>query len=116
MQGHPDRGPDYDNGSRWLRVSPEFLDLVGQPLLRGRYISPQDTQAAPGVAVVNETFVKKFFAPGEDPIGAHFGTYGPPSKGDFSIIGVVKDAKWGQPRDDVNPMYFRRCCSLRQAT
>lgn len=107
VQGHPDPGPDEDNNSRWLRVSPEFLDLIGQQLLRGRYISTQDTQAAPGVAVVNETFVKKFFRPGEDPIGAHFGTNGPESKGDFSIIGVVKDAKWSQPRDAVNPMYFR---------
>jgi len=107
VQGHPDPGTDEDNGARWLRTSPEFLDLIGQRLLRGRYISTEDTASAPGVAVVNETFVKKFFKPGEDPIGAHFGTNGPASKGDFSIIGVVKDAKWGDPREVANPMYFR---------
>ena len=107
VQGHPDPGPDEDNGSRWLRTSPEFLDLLGQQLLRGRSIATQDTASAPGVAVVNETFVKKFFKPGEDPIGAHFGTNGAASKGDFSIIGVVKDAKWSDPREEANPMYFR---------
>lgn len=107
VQGHPDPGPDEDNGSRWLRTSPEFLSLIGQELLRGRYISTQDTASAPGVAVVNETFVKKFFKPGEDPLGAHFGTNGPASKGDFSIIGVVRDAKWSDPREVANPMYFR---------
>lgn len=107
VQGHPEPGTDQDVGARWLRVSPEFLDLVGQSLLRGRYFSAQDTATAPGVAVVNQAFVKKFFRPQEDPIGAHFGTNGMASTGDMSIVGVVKDAKWGQPREEVQPMYFR---------
>ena len=112
IQGRPEPGPDQDIGSRWLRVSPEFLDLVGQRLLRGRYITPRDTATAPGVAVVNQTFVKKFFRPGEDPIGAHFGTNGMASTGDMSIVGVVKDAKWGQPREELQPMYFRPLLQL----
>ncbi len=112
VQGHPEPGPDQDIFARWLRVSPDFLDLVGQGLLRGRYITAQDTATAPGVAVVNETFVKKFFRPGEDPIGAHFGTNGIKSTGDFSIIGVVKDAKWADPRDAAKPMYCRPLLQL----
>ena len=107
LQGHPDPGPDQDIGARWLRVSPEFLDLVGERVLRGRGITAQDTATAPAVAVVNQTFVRKFFRNGEDPIGAHFGTNGMSSTGDFMIVGVVKDAKWAQPREDVEPRYFR---------
>lgn len=112
IQGHPEPGPDEDNGARWLRVGPEMLDLIGQSVLRGRGISEQDTASAPGVAVVNQTFVKKFFHNGEDPIGAHFGTNSIRSTGDFMIVGVVKDVKWGEPREPANPMYFRPLLQL----
>ena len=37
----------------------------------GRGIGVQDTPTAPPVAVVNQAFVKKFFKPGENPIGRH---------------------------------------------
>jgi ABC-type antimicrobial peptide transport system permease subunit len=58
------------------------------------------------VAVVNQTFVKKFF-PKEDPIGHHFGTWDQKYAGDWEIIGVVADAKYNNPRDDYRPMFFR---------
>ncbi|HEY1896958.1 MAG TPA: hypothetical protein VGG62_11825, partial [Terracidiphilus sp.] len=46
---------------------------VGTKLLMGRGISAQDTANSAKVAVVNETFVKKLFATGENPIGHRFG-------------------------------------------
>jgi macrolide transport system ATP-binding/permease protein len=107
LNGRPEPGPDVDNGSRWLRVGPELLGLVGEDVIAGRGITPQDTAAAPGVAVVNQTFVKKFFHAGENPVGARFGTHGMTSTNDFIIIGVVKDAKWNSPREEPDPMYFR---------
>ena len=45
---------------------------MGQRVIRGRSISEQDTAATRKVAVVDELFVRKFFKPGEEPIGAHF--------------------------------------------
>jgi predicted permease len=107
IEGRPEGGPNDDFGASWLRASPEFFDLIGQHVLRGRGITAQDTSTSPGIAVVNQTFVKKFFKHGEDPIGIRFGTAGVKSSHDFQIVGVVNDVKYNNPRSPARPMYFR---------
>ncbi len=107
IQGHPEPGPNDHIGASWDRVTPDFLPVVGQHLLRGRGITDQDTSAKPLVAVVNQAFVKKFFAKNEEPIGAHFGTDGAKSAGEIEIVGVVSDVKYVDPREAVRAMYFR---------
>jgi ABC-type antimicrobial peptide transport system permease subunit len=57
------------------------------------------------VAVVNETFVRRYFPDG-NPIGRHFGRNGAAHANDFEIVGVVRDAKYGEPGADVRPMFF----------
>ena len=106
VQGHPAPGPNSQNGSSWDRVSPRFFETVGQPVLRGRGFTEDDTATSLKVAVVNQAFVKKFF-PKEDPIGRHFGVFEPKLSSSFEIVGIVADAKYNNPRDDVRPMYFR---------
>jgi predicted permease len=106
IQGKPRPGPDADTFAAWARVSPKMFDLIGQRVLRGRGITAQDIPSAPGVAVVNQAFVKKFFKPGEDPVGSHFGTGEMNSAGDFMIVGVVNDVNWVDPREPVTPMFF----------
>jgi predicted permease len=107
IEGRPEAGPNDNIGASWTRVSPEFFDLIGQRVLRGRGIVEQDTATSPGVAVVNQAFVKKFFKHGEDPIGIRFGTNGVKSSHDFAIVGVVNDVKYVDPRNPTRPMYFR---------
>jgi predicted permease len=107
IEGRPAPGPNDNIVASWTRVTPEFFDLIGQHLLRGRGITEQDTATSPGVAVVNQAFVKKFFKQGEDPIGVHFGTNGMKSSGDFTIVGLVSDIKYVAPREPTRPMYFR---------
>ena len=106
VEGHPAPGPEEHNGSSWDRVSPHFFETIGQPLLRGRGFTDQDTATSRMVAVVNQAFVKKFF-PKEDPIGRHFGTFDQKYAGDYEIVGIVADAKYNNPREDYRPMYFR---------
>jgi predicted permease len=106
VEGHPAPGPEEHNGSSWDRVSPRFFDTVGQPVIRGRGFTDQDTATSRMVAVVNQAFVKKFF-PKEDPIGHHFGTMDQKYAGDYEIVGIVADAKYNNPRDDFRSMYFR---------
>jgi macrolide transport system ATP-binding/permease protein len=107
IQGQPEGNPHDDNGASWLRVGPKFFDIIGQTLRRGRGITDKDTATSPGVAVVNEAFVKKFFTHGEDPIGMHFGTSGSKSTADFEIVGVVKNVKYNNVTRPVRAMYFR---------
>jgi len=113
VQGRPAPGPEENNGSSWDRVSPQFFQTIGQPVIRGRGITDQDTATSQMVAVVNQTFVKKFF-PKEDPIGRHFGTSGQESASDFEIVGIVADAKYNNPRDPYRPFYFRPITQLNK--
>jgi predicted permease len=106
VEGRPAPGPMAHNNSSWDRVSPQFFASIGQPVVRGRGFTDGDTATSRMVAVVNQAFVKKFF-PKEDPIGRHFGVFDQKYAGAFEIVGVVADAKYTEPRDEVRPMYFR---------
>jgi len=106
VDGQPAPGPNAHNGSSWDRVSNHFFETVGQPLVRGRGFTGQDTATSQKVAVVNQAFVKKFF-PKQDPIGRHFGIFDQKYATTFEIIGIVADAKYNNPRDDIRTMYFR---------
>jgi macrolide transport system ATP-binding/permease protein len=101
VQGQPDR---HESASI-IRANPEYFDSVGTRVVMGRGIGVQDTPTSPTVAVVNQTFVKKLFKLGENPIGAHFGG-GPKSTGDFQIVGVVEDTAYTDVRWKDHLMYF----------
>src|SRR3984957_3065015 len=106
VDGPPVPAPNDNNNSSWDRISPRFFETVGQPILRGRAFTDSDTATSQKVAVVNQAFVKKFF-PKEDPIGRHFGDFDQKFASEFEIVGIVADAKYNNPRDEVRPMYFR---------
>jgi len=106
VEGRPAPGPEEHNGSSWDRVSPQFFQTIGQPIVRGRGFTDQDTATSQMVAAVNQAFVKKFF-PKEDPIGHHFGTFDQKYASSYEIVGIVADAKYNNPRDPYRPMYFR---------
>ena len=55
--------------SNFTRVSPNFFEVLGIPIVKGRPFSAADALAAPPVAIVNETFVRKLLPDGSDPIG-----------------------------------------------
>lgn len=106
IQGRPEPRVGDQIGASWLRVSPEYFDVVGHRVLRGRGITEHDTATSTPVVVVNETFVKKFFPKGE-PLGAHFGISGMESAGDWEIVGVISDIKYNNLRRPTRAMYFR---------
>jgi predicted permease len=106
QQGHGAPGPNEKCGSTWDRVSAQYLNTIGVPMVRGREFTEQDTATSPQVAIVNETFVKRFF-PNQDPIGRHFGIDYVPYNNAFEIVGVFKDFKLNTPRDETRPVYLR---------
>jgi len=100
--------PSDDMSAGWLRVSPDYFATIGTPLLRGRVIGEQDTATSQRVAVIDDTFARKFF-PNQDPIGHHFGHDVPGHSGDYEIVGVVKTTRYRSPNDrqyPQNPMFF----------
>jgi predicted permease len=106
QQGHPAPKAGDPCGSRWDRVNSQFLDSIGVPIVRGRGITAQDTASSPQVVIVNQTFAKKYF-PNVDPIGQHFGIDHPEYSGVWEIVGVFADFKMENPKDKVQPEYFR---------
>ncbi|PYV30860.1 MAG: hypothetical protein DMG09_26660 [Acidobacteria bacterium] len=101
VDGHPPPGPRDDNYASLDRVTAGYFNVIGNPILRGRGISEQDTAASRHVAVINEAFARKFFR-NEDPLGKHFGREGMGS-GQYEIVGIAKDARYF-PQNLRNPM------------
>src|ERR1700687_1617194 len=101
VAGHPPAKFNEESGESWDRVSANYLQNWGMPILRGRAFTAADNETTAPVAIVNEAFVKRFFKSNEDPLGQHFGLDVPEYAGTFSIVGVVRDAKfagWGLAR------------------
>jgi predicted permease len=93
VQGHPPPKFSEDSGASWDRITPGYFAALGEPVLRGRGFAEADNETAAPVAVVNETFVKRFF-PHEDPMEKHFGIDMPENAGTYRIVGIVRDAKY----------------------
>ena len=85
-------------------VSRDFFATTAIPLVRGRLFADSDTPSSPKVVVVNETFVRQFLA-GEDPIGSYYG-YDAANPHAFQIVGVVKDSRFNDIRENVPPTIF----------
>ncbi|HEY2470200.1 MAG TPA: ABC transporter permease [Terracidiphilus sp.] len=106
LQGHGAPGPNDKSFATWDRASAHFLDSIGVPMVRGRDFTEQDTAASRPIVIVNQAFAKHFF-PNQDPIGAHFGTDSPQYSAAFEIVGVFADFKMTDPRQEVQPLFFR---------
>jgi predicted permease len=108
VAGHPAGKFDGESGASWDRVSANYLQNWGMAILRGRAFTAADNETTAPVAIVNEAFVKRFFKSDEDPLAQHFGLDMPEYAGTFSIVGVVRDAKfagWGLSRP-ARPMFY----------
>ncbi|MDR3739114.1 MAG: ABC transporter permease [Terracidiphilus sp.] len=106
QQGHSAPGPGERCGSTWVRVSPQYLQSIGVPIVQGRDFSLQDTPSSQQVVLVNEAFAKKFF-PNKNPIGQRFGIDFPQYSGAWQIVGVFRNFKMNNPRDEVRSVYLR---------
>ena len=106
VDGRPAPGPKDDNFTFWDRATAGYFDVIGEPIVRGRGISEEDTATSRKVAVINEAFARKFFK-NEDPIGKHFGKDAGNSK-QYEVVGIAQDARYltwdfGQP---IPPFFF----------
>jgi len=103
-QAPPPAGSNQNNAS-WLRVTDSYFESIGTRIVKGRTITEQDTAATRNIAVVNQTFVKKFFKD-EDPIGKHFGDLDQKYAGNFEIVGVTEDTQYRSLTGKIPPMFF----------
>jgi len=96
LEGRPPPSPGDEPEANYRPVTPGYFETMGIPLVKGRTFTAQDDEQAPGVAVINQAFVRKFF-PDEDPLGrrilrVHW--WGARDNA-YEIVGVVADVRFG---------------------
>jgi predicted permease len=102
VEGYP-HGPDIDQGSRFNAVGPDYFKVTGVPMISGREFTAADAVGRPKVAIVNETFAKKFKL-GRDAVGKHMSQGGDTLN--IEIIGLAKDAKYSEVKAKIPPVFF----------
>jgi predicted permease len=91
MVGDLGAAPDVNPQARVNMVSPRLFATMGVPLLAGRDFAETDTQSSPPVAIVNESFVRRFNLR-DEAIGRRFRVLG--EDRDREIVGIVPDAAY----------------------
>jgi predicted permease len=101
-----------------LMVYPNYFATIGTPFVSGRDFGTSDlTETSPGVCIVNEAFVRQVFPAGENPLGKQcytgrrarllsFQNNPPPPTEPFTIVGVVKDSRYSNPRGELPSLIY----------
>ena len=84
-------------------VSPGYFHAAGTTLLQGRGFTWDDKKGSPGVAVVNQTFVRKLFGSEANAVDASFKIWGGTR---IRVVGMVEDGKYGSLAEDPQPAMF----------
>ncbi|HXM32721.1 MAG TPA: ABC transporter permease [Chthoniobacterales bacterium] len=91
VEGHPEAAPGTRPMTDYRLINSDYFSAMGMKLVKGRAFSRYDTEAAPGVVIINETMAARYFA-GEDPIGRRLDLSGDP-KDLREVVGVVGDVR-----------------------
>jgi putative ABC transport system permease protein len=94
---------DEDWNPNFALVGPDFVRTLGLTLVAGRDIAETDGPGTPNVAVVNESFARRYF-PGEAALGRRFSWARPPIE--VEIVGVVKDGKAASLREETRSFFY----------
>jgi predicted permease len=86
----------------WNPIWPGYFDLMRIPLIEGRDFAERDDSQSPPVAIINETFARRFFR-GQEPVGRQLRVWGTVC----TVVGVVKDIKY-RNLGETSPPYFYR--------
>ena len=113
IEGHPKPQSDNQMPETLLYfVMPDYLNVMQTPLLRGRFITAEDTLHATPVIVIDDYFAKKYF-PHEDPIGKRINLAVLDAQAE--IVGVVGHIKqWGLDEDAKSPVLAQGYMSMMQ--
>lgn len=119
VEGFNPPTPDAHPEPYMNEISPNYFATLGVPILNGRDFratdtgeikhrpeEPPDRGWEPATVMINESFAKKYFA-GRNPVGLHVGFGSDPgTPADMEVIGVVKDIKYTNLRDEIPPQAY----------
>ena len=102
IAGH-DTGEETGRGVRITYGSPGLFDALGFTMAQGRALTQADATDAQRVAVVNQTFVRRYLSPGEDPLST---TLLGANESTIQVVGVVEDVIEEGVDDDIGPALY----------
>jgi putative ABC transport system permease protein len=107
ITGHPPKTPHDYVAAGYRTVTPNYLETLGVPLLRGRLLTPADNDKAPAVVVINASMAAKYF-PNENPLGKRLQLGATPEQDvpTMEIVGVIGDVRPGLGVDPQTEMYL----------
>jgi predicted permease len=89
--------------SDFQAVSPGYFSTLGIRLVRGRLLAEGDRDGQPAIAVVNQAFVRQFFAR-QDPTGHRLRRS--PQAPWITIVGVVNDIRRSGKTGEITPQVY----------
>jgi predicted permease len=101
-------GEDSSNGqsghvTQFSVMSPEYLQTMGIPMVRGQGFDTTVREDTPRVAIINETAARQIW-PNEDPIGKRFKFF---RDTDFTkVIGIVRDSAYNTLGEERRPYMY----------
>jgi len=116
VEGYNPAKPDDHAQPYMNQISPNYFATLNVPIVAGRDFTLQDNREVkngpqpddwtPTAVIINQKFALHYFG-GQNPVGRHlgFGT-DPGTRTDMEIIGVVKDIKYTNLRDDIPEQAF----------
>jgi putative ABC transport system permease protein len=112
MAGAPPASAGSRQGAGFQMVTPGYFETFGIRVLKGRPFAEQDTDAAPRVAMVNETFVNRYLAD-LDPLAQRIvvnqlipGSAQPGPEVEWQIVGVFHNTRGGEGLRDDYPVIY----------
>lgn len=111
IEGRVARAEGESMSATFSPVGPDYFGTIGSQVFIGRQFTSRDDQDHPGVAIVNESFVRQYF-PNESALGKRIRP-SPPARiwrrqklTSFEIVGVVRDAKSAGLNAPSEPAYY----------
>jgi predicted permease len=104
--GQPPPSAADSRTANYVSVTPNYLEVMGIPLLSGRFFDARDAMSSPRVTVISAAMARVYF-PNQNPIGQRLSFAFPPDKASpreiVGVIGDVRDESLGQ---DPRPMMY----------
>ena len=96
---------ENNTSTRYNQVGPQYFSTMGVPLLSGRDFLVDDDEKSQKVAVVNESFAKKYLG-GQNAIGRRIALSEEAKSKPIEIVGVVRDSKHQELREKASPFVY----------
>ena len=94
-------------------IGPGYFTTLGIPRLAGRDFRGEDDAGSPPVAIVNETFARRFF-PGRSAIGERIGVGVAGESATLEIVGIVGDTKGALVGENQHPFVYAPYAQLEK--